>query len=125
MQGQQLFAEFYKKNSWVSSFFGEQQIALNHVPNIKKPAITKGLEFILNMNTGVSLDYLFRRLTIQKWNRKFKHLTTEDFKIALKSTKNISKHHPLNFQKRVIMALNDKYREIHKKHNIELTEEHA
>lgn len=124
--GQNLFEEFYKKNNWVTSYFGEQNTVLNHVPNIKKTTIIKVIEAILNLNTGISLDHLFRKLTIQKWKHKFRHsISTEDFKVALKSTKNISKHHPKNFQKRVITALNDKYREIKKNYNIELTEEHA
>jgi predicted nucleotidyltransferase len=125
MQGQNVFEEFYKKNNWIFTFFGKQIPSLDHVPNIKKPTLTKGIEVILNLKTGISLDYLFRKLTILKWKHKFKHIAPEDFKIALKSTKNISKHHPLNFQKRVILSLNEKYKEFQKKYNIELTEEHA
>ena len=49
----------------------------------------------------------------------------EDFRIALKSTQNVSKHHPYNFQKKVILALNEKYIEFYKLYNIELSEENA
>ena len=33
----------------------------------------------------------------------------EDFELAFKSSKKVSKHHPSNFQKRVIDTLNKKY----------------
>lgn len=49
----------------------------------------------------------------------------DDFSVALKSTKHISKHHPLNFQKKVISSLNEKYAEIKKNHNIELQKEYV
>jgi hypothetical protein len=43
----------------------------------------------------------------------------------MKSTKNISKHHPLNFQHKVIDRLNTRYDELREKHNIHITKENA
>jgi predicted nucleotidyltransferase len=125
MQGQCVFEEFYKKNNWVSTFFGEMNPLLDNVPNIKKPILTKGIETILNLRIGVFFDRFFRKITVLKWKSKFRDMEKEDFKIALKSTTDISKHHPLNFQKKVIVALNEKYRKFQQQHNIELPEEHA
>jgi len=56
---------------------------------------------------------------------KFSDLEDKQFNIALKSTKNVSKHHPLNFQRKVIERLNGKYDELKEKHNIHLVKEHA
>ena len=56
---------------------------------------------------------------------KFDYLSEEDFKIALKSTNNISKHHPSNFQKKVILSLNSKLEEVQMKYNLVLQREHA
>ena len=52
-------------------------------------------------------------------------MAQEDFKVALKSNSDVSKHHPLNFQKKVIAALNEKYEEISRNHNIELPKEYV
>ena len=43
----------------------------------------------------------------------------------MKSTKNISKHHPQNFQKKVITQLEIDYKNITEKYQLELTKEHA
>jgi hypothetical protein len=48
-----------------------------------------------------------------------------DFDVAMKSTKNISKHHPSNFQKKVIQALNNKLEEVEQKFNIKIVKEHV
>ena len=52
-------------------------------------------------------------------------MSEEDFKIALKTTKNVSKHHPSNFQKKVILSLNSKLEEVQMKYNLVLQREHA
>lgn len=43
----------------------------------------------------------------------------------MKSTNEISKHHPSNFQKKVIIALNEKFEEVQKKFNIEIVKEYV
>ena len=47
-----------------------------------------------------------------------KILSFGHFKVALKTTKNISKHHPSNFQKKVILSLNAKLEEVQSKYNV-------
>lgn len=125
MQGKEVFKEFYSKNLWVNDYFSKFEPDLSRVQNSVKPIFTKTIEFFLNKPFGGFIDSGFNKISIAKWRSKFKNIAHEDFKIALKSTQNISKHHPLNFQKKVILALNDKYKEFLKIYNIELSEEHA
>lgn len=124
-QGKSVFATFYNKNSWVSDIFGEFKPKLDATPEISKPAAVRILERILDSWSGNLLDNCFKKITVTFWKMKFKEMAHDDFKIALKSTKNISKHHPLNFQKKVIGTLNQKYEEIKKNHNIELQKEYV
>lgn len=125
MEGKEIFKEFYNQNLWVNDYFSKFEPNLSHVQNSEKPLFTKTIESILNNPVGGFVDLSFKKITMAKWKSKFKNLEAEDFKIALKSTQNISKHHPLNFQKKVILALNEKYKEFQKTHNIELAEEYA
>ena len=125
MQGKEVFKEFYSKNLWVNDYFSKFEPDLSRVQNSVKPIFSKTIEFFLNKPFGGFIDSGFNKISIAKWRSKFKNIAHEDFKIALKSTQNISKHHPLNFQKKVILALNDKYKEFLKIYNIELSEEHA
>ena len=83
------------------------------------------VEFLLDNGLGNQMDLFFKFVTLQKWKAKFDFLSEDDFKIALKSTKNISKHHPSNFQKKVILSLNTKLEEVQSKYNLVLQREHV
>jgi len=124
-QGKTAFAAFYKKNEWVSDVFGQFDPNLSTTEEIRKLPIIRIIERILETKSGNWLDSCFKSVTVTFWKMKFKEMAHDDFKIALKSTKNISKHHPLNFQKKVISSLNEKYEEIKKNHNIELQKEYV
>lgn len=125
LQGREPFETFYKKNEWVFDVLGAYTPPLENIKNTSKPKIIKGIEWILDTRFGAVLDNFFRKMTVSFWKIKFKKMNDDDFKIALKSTKAISKHHPLNFQKKVINALNEKYSVIKEMHNLQLTEENV
>jgi len=125
MQGSDCFEKFYKSNLWVTNYFSKFNSKCNQIPSIKKPLLSKSMELVLDNGFGNALDYFFKSVTLRKWNYKFDYLSEEDFKIALKSTNNISKHHPSNFQKKVILSLNSKLEEVQMKYNFVLQREHA
>lgn len=120
------FKSFYDKNQWVSNFLPNMEIGkLPVYRNIKKNWFAKLIESVLKTKIGTVLDYIFLKLTVKKWTLKFNTLNKEDFDIAMKSTSGVSKHHPHNFQKKVINRLNQKYKEFYTRYNIELEKEHA
>lgn len=119
------FTEFYNQNRWVSNFLPNLEIGKPSVTSVKrKPTISRFIEFLLLNKLGNLLESTFLKLTLKKWNNKFQTLSKEDFKVAMKSTQGVSKHHPQNFQKQVIDKLNKKYQEFQLKYNIELEKEH-
>ncbi len=127
MFGNGSFHEFYKQNTWAFSFmpnFSSSQ-PLQNLSEVKKPLITRLAEKVLNTKIGDYIDTLFLRLTYKRWKQKFNKMDERQFNVALKSTQNVSKHHPLNFQKQVINRLNKKYEEYQCKYNIHLPKEHA
>jgi len=124
-QGKKIFEDFYTENEWVSDIFAEFIPRLETIDNIKKPNLVALFESAFDSRLGAILDNSFKNITVQFWKMKFREMAHDDFKVALKSTKNISKHHPLNFQKKVIAALNEKYEEIRRIHNIELPKEYV
>jgi predicted nucleotidyltransferase len=125
MQGKVIFEQFYIKNKWVSDYFSKFSPETSAVLDTTKPLFTKGLEFVFDTKIGNYFDFTFKKITLQKWKNKFDFLSQKDFEIALKSTKNISKHHPSNFQKKVILALNSKIEEVQSNFNIQLQKEHV
>ena len=124
--GKEVFECFINKNTWVKKFFpNSAKVNFSNIKDIKKPWLSKSIEFICNTFLESSLDDSLRKLTLKRWHSKFNHLNKIDFDIALKSTKNVSKHHPQNFQKKVIVLLNEKYREVKEQYNLDLLKEHA
>jgi hypothetical protein len=118
MQGKAAFEDFYQNNAWIKLYFSKFNYNVTDIPEIKKPIVSAGIERILNTNFGNSIDSIFKSITLRKWKTKFNYLSEEDFKIALKSTKNVSKHHPSHFQKKVILSLNSKLEEVQQNFNI-------
>ncbi len=124
-EGKTAFEEFYHKNQWVSDVLGKFDPDLKTVSDVRKSKTISRFEKILDSKSGEYLDRFFKKITVSFWKIKFRKMAYNDFKIALKSTENVSKHHPLNFQKKVITALNEKYEQVRKNHNIELQKEYV
>ena len=127
MFGNGSFHKFYDKNKWVESYLPNKTVTdgLSKLNLVKKPTVTKITEYFLDSKMGDWLDTVFLRITYHKWKIKFNHLEERQFNVAMKSTKNISKHHPLNFQRKVIDRLNNRYDELREKHNIHIAKENA
>lgn len=125
MQGKAVFENFYKENSWITNYFAKFEPQLDSVYNTKKPAFSRFVEVVCNTRFGYITDAFFKAITLMKWKSKFRQMDHEDFKIALKTTQNVSKHHPSNFQKKVILSLNTKLEEVQSKYNVVLPKEHV
>lgn len=125
--GKTIFRNFFDENTWVTDYFPniDNSIKTQNTKAIHKSFIKKFLEWTLNSKLGNLLEQFFHKLTLRKWKSKFNYISDEDFKIAMKSTDNVSKHHPRNFQKLVIETLNDTYHQVKKNHQIVLEPEHA
>jgi hypothetical protein len=62
------------------------------------------------------------RLNVNFRKAKFgAKLSEDEFEIAFKSEKNVSKHHPDNFQKEVINTFKNKIKVIEKEFNVDLS----
>lgn len=125
LQGSVVFDKFYQKNDWVNSYFSKFEPQIDGVVDTPKPGFSKLIEIVFDTRLGTLTDAVFRTITLNKWKSKFHHMNEEDFKIALKTTKNISKHHPSNFQKKVILSLNTKLEEVQSKYNVVLQRENV
>ncbi len=67
--------------------------------------IKKCLEFPFKGILGEHIDLFFMRLTYRQWSKKFKHFTPEKFELTMRTNRGISKHHPQDFQKKVLTQL--------------------
>lgn len=125
--GKKVFERFFFENQWVYDYFPNVKLdgKTDETKKIKSTLLKNTLEWFLSFRLGTMFERLFQKLTLRKWKSKFKSIPKEDFDIAMKSTDDVSKHHPNNYQKKVIESLNTIYFQVKKNHQIVLEPEHA
>ncbi len=109
MLGQSYYHEFLAKNDWVKEYYPNYpKRSTVDIPLASQSSIKGFIEKILNGRLGEGLDRFFMKKFIGFWKRKFKDIDTNRYAIALKSKRNVSKHHPQDFQLKVMKT----YKEI-------------
>lgn len=126
LYGKTVFENFLSANSWAKPYFPNKPIfKTSTIRETRKSWVSELTQNALNGSIGLKLDNYLQRLTIKKWIRKFGHLAKADFNIAMKSTRHVSKHHPQNYQNKVIKRLHERYTEVIQQYNLNLPEKHA
>ncbi len=122
----QVFNDFFTQNNWYKNYLPNKcaNREIEETPT-KNKIITRIEKSNFNF-LGNWIENTCFRIIFFTWKIKYRHkMSDEDFVIAFKSSKKVSKHHPSNFQKKVIDSLNNKYKEVKEKYLIELPEEHV
>jgi predicted nucleotidyltransferase len=119
--GRDIYEELYKKNTWVKQFFPNYpKRDIREVLDRKNGVIKSLLERILGSKLGDKIDD-FAMALFDKFNKtKYKDYDKEEFKIAFKSTKKESKHHPKFFQKKVLQEFEKKIKSLEERLNLSL-----
>lgn len=100
-----LYSRFRGANRWVKDQIPNFPLrGKEHIIEEKKHLMKRIIEKILSGSPGEKLDSLFFRLTVNFWKKKFKHFDDSTFDFRLRSRKNVSKHHPLGFQEKVLSS---------------------
>ncbi|WP_407557603.1 nucleotidyltransferase domain-containing protein [Winogradskyella sp. 4-2091] len=124
--GKSIIDSFITENQWALDFYPNRTLNTSVLADtFRKPILSTAIEYIFDNKLGEKLDFYFRRITLKKWKSKFNNLNKKDFEVAMKSTNDVSKHHPRDFQSRVIVSLNQRYDDKNKAFNLNLTMEHA
>ncbi len=107
--GPKLYDELYEQNIWIKEFFPNfPKRKTNDVLNRKNGIFKSMFEKIMKKRLGDKIDDFAMNL-FDKFNRtKYKNFDAEDFKLAFKSSKKESKHHPKFFQKKVLQSFDEK-----------------
>ncbi len=119
MFGNGIYKKLQQKNSWVLDYFPNCNIKETS-KEIKKNIFKRSLEFLLNKKIGTFLEKNFMTITKKHQQKKFKKIKKENFEIAFKGTKDVSKHHPNNYQIKTIDKLNGKIVLFNKKHKLNI-----
>jgi predicted nucleotidyltransferase len=115
---QSLYYDLMSKNEWVKSYYPQGMDYPERISQtIDRGMFQSILESILNLKWGGALDDFLMKLTLARWRKKFSGMSNSDFDVALKTTKRVSKHHPSNFQKRVLSGYEQRVESLEKKIN--------
>ncbi|WP_420571747.1 nucleotidyltransferase domain-containing protein [Kordia sp.] len=126
LYGTDTFKAFWEANNWSHPYFPNKPAhKLSTIRETEKSTLSKFIQKIFDGSLGLKVDMFLQKLTIKKWRRKFSHLAQEDFNIAMKSTRHVSKHHPQNYQNKVIKRLTERYAEVVKQYNLKYPKENA
>jgi hypothetical protein len=115
-----VYKRFLQANTWVEEYMPnsiEQEVIYNG--DTSRPIATL-VEQLLNNSIGDKLDHWFMIGTLKVWKRKFQYMEDVDFNLALKTRKYVSKHHPQNFQSKVLQALDQRVKDFEDKHQMKL-----
>jgi len=120
MTGYEYYQKFIDKNLWVKSYFPNAKINGN---NIQEPSPNKFKSFAEGLLKGRLGDFLDRqcfKLTNTFWKKKFRHMSSSDYEVNMRSRKDVSKHHPQGFQFKVLNAIEERKAALSSEHNIVL-----
>lgn len=103
---QSLIDNLRETNNWTQAYFPNfnHPIKLNVLEG--DTFFKRTIEFILNGSFGNQIDLLLMKITFKRWNKKFKHFDSEKFELTMRSNRGISKHHPQDFQTKVLKKYN-------------------
>lgn len=103
LYNQSAYQAVISSNPWVKAFFPNLTAQAPDSILEKKPQLFQMLLEILLFPFAKWLDRWFLRVSLSRWLRLYgTSYTKEDFEIAFKSKKHVSKNHPNHFQKKVL-----------------------
>ncbi len=114
--GKECYDDFYKQNLWIKNFYPNfPKRDTSEVINRKDGIVKNLLEKVLENKIGNTLDNFSMSLFESFYKVRYKNYNQEEFKLAFKSTKKESKHHPKFFQKKVLTEFESKLKSIEDK----------
>lgn len=113
---------FFAQNKWIENHgsCNEREV---HFSTVSKPLMSHMVTGMLNGRLGEWADRVCMRTTLRRWKSKFNGFEQETFELTMRSRRYISKHHPNNFQNKVLTRLEEIRQEYVLKHQAKLYEE--
>ena len=112
--GKAEFELFSASNSWAYAIFPNAKT--KYFNGDKRTELPKKIiEWLLNGQMGNKLDSFFMRISLKRWQKKYGQMIDEDFEIAFKTRTYVSKHHPNNFQRKVLDRFEYSYNSVQQK----------
>jgi hypothetical protein len=118
-----IFDAFYQNNTWVNTFFPGKARTNYETHVSKKPLWSRMLQGVFSGKFGNWADQRAMKTTLNRWKNKFGDFDDNKFELTMKSRKYVSKHHPNDFQNKVLNKYESLRQEYIKKHSEALTKQ--
>ncbi len=121
--GADVYNDLYGANRWIKSYvpnYPKRDVA--SLPTFRKKIIQKVMESLLDNSFGDYVDDKIMKMFIRFDEKRYGELDENTFGLAFKTRKNISKHHPNFFQKKVLESFRKKLNQLELEHNIAISE---
>src|SRR3989338_6397082 len=106
-----VLTEFHMANQWVYSYFPGKPFSSVILSEENKPWLSSLISLTLKGRLGEWADKRCMNITFRRWKKKFSYFQTEKFELTLKTRRYISKHHPSDFQTKVLSRHHELIRE--------------
>jgi hypothetical protein len=117
--GYSYYRKLFSDNQWLNSFFPNHRLKSLGIEVIPHRDRKIFFEKLINMLGGEWLDTLLMKITNQRWKKKYaSKYSVEDFLVAFKTTRHVSKNHPNYYQKKVVNEYFEKLTQFAGKFNI-------
>lgn len=103
---QHVFDTLKKQNEWTKAHLNNFEPPVTLEQQKSGGLFKKSTEYMLNGSLGEWLDTYFMKMTYKRWQKKFKDFPKEKFDQTMRSNRGVSKHHPRDFQTKVLKEFN-------------------
>lgn len=118
--GENIYKQFIEANEWVLLHFPNFIPDYSHMELPEINNFKNRIEKTLSGKFGDKLDNIAYKITMRFLKKRYPHLSTEEFKVNMRTRKNASKHHPQGFQFKVLKAFEEKCRDFETTHHFKL-----
>lgn len=115
MYGNGTTEAFFERNAWAFNMYPGAVAPKSREVSIGKARGKGWMERALAGRIGTILDNWAMQLTWYFWKRKFSNMDARSFELALRTRTYVSKHHPRNFQKRVMDGFDERMCELERR----------
>lgn len=111
---------FFRANAWAADLLPNVPRPNTHHLPVGRERFKHLMERVLRNNFGDELDAWCMYRTLKRWRTKFPEFDHASFDLALRTRRYVSKHHPRNFQERVLRSFAERIARFEQGHGISL-----
>ncbi|MBK5277350.1 MAG: nucleotidyltransferase domain-containing protein [Bacteroidia bacterium] len=120
LYGKEYYTQLLRANEWTKIYLPNNTLrSTENVLNNRSSWLKQQTEAMINILGATRFENLSRRAFTSRWRKRYQNnYSKEDFEVAFKAKKHVSKGHPNNYQKKVLDLYHEKLGEFGSKMSI-------